>query len=141
MSSFKGRRLGFVDASENYHILYNNARRRINVWVPGGSIDPMTFICQVHTCCYVSHTRQRKLPDSMCVCVCVCVCVEMTCYSMPSADRKKILLTVTITCPSHNITDKTLNLTLYFYIFCHSPGLFRSILIIFKESLNISIQA
>jgi len=31
MSSFKGRRLGFVDASENYHILYNNARRRINV--------------------------------------------------------------------------------------------------------------
>ena len=31
ISSFKGRRLGFVDASENYHILYNNARRRINV--------------------------------------------------------------------------------------------------------------
>ena len=31
MSSFKGRRLGFVDASENYHILYDNARRRINV--------------------------------------------------------------------------------------------------------------
>jgi hypothetical protein len=97
LSLSNGWQLGFIDASENYHIFYNNARRWLNVWVPSGSIDPVTFICQVHTCCYVSHTRQRKLPD--------CVRLEMTCYSMPSADRKNVLLTVTITCPSHNKTN------------------------------------
>jgi hypothetical protein len=47
-------------------------------------------------------------------CPTVCVRLEMTCYSTPSADRKNMLLTVTITFPLHYKTNKCTEFNIIF---------------------------